>query len=128
MLSCGALGRSKNPYIESIMELCVSQNQKEILAIWIWLGRKSWKRAKGLRQWKNAFMNESRICVFRYVCVCVWEKRINSFDITVNVNLQFKIGFKSAELLTKTSFFLYFRDRPTNGKGRKGNVESTSAK
>ena len=29
-----------------------------------------------------------------------------------NVNLPFKNDFKFAELLTKTSFILYFRDRP----------------
>ena len=33
MLSCGALKRSNNPYIESIVELCVSKNQKEIFAM-----------------------------------------------------------------------------------------------
>ena len=30
-----------------------------------------------------------------------------------NVNLQFKKYFKSAELLNKTSVFLYFRNRPS---------------
>ena len=43
---------------------------------------------------------------------------------TKNVNLQFKKDFKSAELPTKTSFFLYFRDHPKNGEGNKGDVES----
>ena len=33
MLSCDALKRSNNPYIESIVELCVSKNQKEIFAM-----------------------------------------------------------------------------------------------
>ena len=33
MLSCGALEKSNNPYTESIVEACVSQNQKEILVI-----------------------------------------------------------------------------------------------
>ena len=28
VLSCGALERSNNPYIESIVEPCVSKNQK----------------------------------------------------------------------------------------------------
>ena len=36
-----------------------------------------------------------------------------------NVSLPFKKDFKFAELLTKTSFFLYFRDRPENGEGNK---------
>ena len=53
------------------------------------------------------------------------EKKIN-FEISViilryirNVNLLFKKDFKIAELLTKTSFFCYFRDRPKNGEGNK---------
>ena len=33
MLSGGALDKSNNPYIESIVETYVSQNQKEILVI-----------------------------------------------------------------------------------------------
>ena len=48
--------------------------------------------------------------------MCVRETEINSFEITViifnaykNVNLLFKTDLKSAELLTKTFFFLYFR-------------------
>ena len=63
----------------------------------------------------------------------VWErKKIKSFEITViifkayqkNINLQLKRDFKSAEFPTKTSFFFYFRDRPKNGEGNKGGVES----
>ena len=45
-----------------------------------------------------------------------------------NLNLLFKKDFKSAELLTKTSFFLYFRDRPKNGEENQGDAESISAK
>ena len=33
MLSFGALERSNNPYIESIVEPCVSKNQKEIFVM-----------------------------------------------------------------------------------------------
>ena len=33
MLSCGALERSNNPLIESILEPCVSENQKDIFAM-----------------------------------------------------------------------------------------------
>ena len=33
MLPCGALQRSNNLYIESIVEPCVSKNQKEILTM-----------------------------------------------------------------------------------------------
>ena len=56
----------------------------------------------------------------------MWEKKSSSFEIHViilsyirNVNLPFKKDFKFAELLTKTSFFLYFRNRPKNGEGNK---------
>ena len=33
-----------------------------------------------------------------------------------NLNFLFKKNSKRAELLTKASFFLYFRDRPKNGE------------
>ena len=36
-----------------------------------------------------------------------------------SANLPFKKDFKFTELLTKTSFFVYFRDRPENGEGNK---------
>ena len=45
-----------------------------------------------------------------------------------NVNLPFKKDFKFAEILAKTYFFVYFRDRPENGEGDKGDVESTCSK
>ena len=35
MLYCGALERSNNPYIESIMGPYFSKNQKEIFAVWV---------------------------------------------------------------------------------------------
>ena len=50
------------------------------------------------------------------VCMSVREMKIRNIR---NVNLPFKKDFKFAELLTKTSFFLYFRDRPKNGEGNK---------
>ena len=34
MLPCRALERGNNPYIESIVEPCVSKNQKGIFAMW----------------------------------------------------------------------------------------------
>ena len=34
LLSCGALERSNSPYIESIVEPCVSKNEKKIFAMW----------------------------------------------------------------------------------------------
>ena len=55
----------------------------------------------------------------------VWnrERENNSFGITTIIfkasNPLFKKNFKSAELLTKTSFFLYFRDRPKMTKEAK---------
>ena len=45
-----------------------------------------------------------------------------------NVNLLFRKDFKSAQLLTKTSFFIYFRDHPKNGEGNKGDFKSTCAR
>ena len=35
MLSCGALEKSNNPHIEPVVEPCVSENQKEIFAMWV---------------------------------------------------------------------------------------------
>ena len=61
----------------------------------------------------------------------MWERKtaLKSFLRYIkNVNLQFKKDFKSAELLTKTSFFLYSRDRPQNGERNKGDVESIRAR
>ena len=54
---------------------------------------------------------------FMYLCVR-GEKTINSFDIAVIIFKAYK-KCKSAERLTKTYFFLYFRDRPKNGEGNK---------
>ena len=66
--------------------------------------------------------------------MCVREKN-NSFKIHViiliyrrNVNLPFKKDFKFAELLTKKSFFVYFRDHPENDAGNKEDVKSICAK
>ena len=63
------------------------------------------------------------VCLKVCVCVCVREKKNNSFGITAIIfkasNPLFKKDFKSAELLTKTSFFLYFRDRPKMTKEAK---------
>ena len=64
MPSCGALERSNNPYIESVLEPCVLKNQKGIFTMWVWLERKSWKRAEAMK--KIYPWNESGTCV--YVC------------------------------------------------------------
>ena len=71
------------------------------------------------------------------LCICVWgERKKNSFSFEIRVIIftaykkcsNFKKDFKSPELLTKTSFFLYFRDRPKIGEGNKGDVESICAR
>ena len=54
MLSGGALDRSNNPYITSIVLPCVSKNQKEISTMWVLLGKNS---EKGRRQWKKVNMS-----------------------------------------------------------------------
>ena len=41
MLSCDTLEKSNSPYIKS-------KNQKEILTVWFWFRRKSWKRAEAM--------------------------------------------------------------------------------
>ena len=127
MLFCGALERSNNPYIKPIVEPSVFKNQKEILGMWICLERKYWKRT-GVMVKKYPWAESG-------ICVCVKRKKktvlksLYSFLRHLrNVNLLFKKDFKSAELLSKTSFFLYFRDRPINGEGNKGEVESICAR
>ena len=55
------------------------------------------------------------------ICVYVFLRYIK------NVNLSFKKDFKFAELLTKTSFSLYFRDLPENGEGNKQETSKESA-
>ena len=64
--------------------------------------------------------------------VCVWEKKNNSFEIHVinlryirNVNLPFEKDFKFAELLTKTSFFIYLRYRLKYGERNKQTKETS---
>ena len=117
MLYCRAHERSNNPYIELLVEPCLSKNQKEILAMWVWLERKFWK---GLRQWKKVSLSWKQS-----LCEGVWEKK-NSLETHViilryirNLNLPFKKDFKFAEPFTKTLFFLYFRDHPKNGEWNK---------
>ena len=82
MLFCGALERSNNPYIESIVEPCVSKNQKEIFAMRVLLGRKSWKRAEAMEEYPWA---ESGICVFNNA-----RERNYLYEITVIILKEFK--------------------------------------
>ena len=69
MLSCGALERIKNPYIDSIVEPFVPKNQKEIIELWIWLGRKPWKRAeameKSTHELKAEFMKREKLTALK---------------------------------------------------------------
>ena len=105
MLPCGAPERSNNPYIESIVGPCFSNNQKEIFALWFWFWRKSWKR---LRQWKKASMSRKR-----NLCTYVLEKKKkqlwnfrNHFKIFKKFkSLLFKRNFKTAEILSKNILF-----------------------
>ena len=62
--------------------------------------------------------------------MCVREKKNNNFEITVIIFRAYK-KCKSRiqkeflkELLKNTSFFLYVRDRPKNGEGKKREVEN----
>ena len=93
MLSCGALERSNNPYIESIVEPCVCQNQKEILAMGVWLERKSWKKAEAMEQSTNELKAE-------FLYLILWERKINSSEITVII---FKV-FKKCKSLIQRDF------------------------
>ena len=88
MLSCDALERSNKPHIESTVEPCVSKNQKEIFAMWVWLGRKSWKRAQAMEKSTHELKAE-------FVYLILWERKINSFEITVS-------NFKSYSLNNAT--------------------------
>ena len=79
ILFCGVLETSNNPHI-SILEPCVSQNQKKMLAMWFWLGKKI--LGEGWCNVKNNPWDESKICVF------VWmgeREKNNSFEITVTI-------------------------------------------
>ena len=67
MQSCDALERSNNSYIESIVEPSVSQNQKGIFAMWVWLERKSWSRAEAME--KNIPQLKAE-----FVCMCERKK------------------------------------------------------
>ena len=98
------------------------------------IGKKIMKKglSNGKRiEWKKVLMSWKR-----NVYLCKWKRNENnSLEITKsfirnisNVNLLFKKDFKSAQLLTKASFFIYFRDHPKNGEGNKGDFKSTCAR
>ena len=84
---------------------------------------------KGMYELKVEFVH---LCVCVCVCVCarVREKKNNSFEITFVIFRAYKKCNSPIQkeflkgLLTNTSFFLYFRDRPKNGEGNKRDVES----
>ena len=95
MLSGGAPERSNNPYIESIVEpeSKNSKNQKEIFAMWVWLGRKPWKKAEAM---KKSIHKLKAIFVY----LILWKKKINSLQITVII---FKV-FKKCKFLIQKEF------------------------
>ena len=64
MLSCRALERSNNLFIESIVEFCVSKNQKRIFTVWAWLEWQSWKRAETIEK-----------CIFELEAEFVYVRR-----------------------------------------------------
>ena len=66
MLSCGALQRNNNPYIESIMETLFFRIRKRFSLCGF-----DWEEniEKGLSQWKKYPRAESRICVVKCMCV-----------------------------------------------------------
>ena len=70
MLSCGALERSNNPHIESIMEPCVSKNQEGIFAMWVCFEKKSSKRAEAIEKSIRELKAE-----FAFMCMCAREKK-----------------------------------------------------
>ena len=76
MLSCGALERSNNPYIESTVEPFVSKNQKGIACVCVCVCE---------REKNKSF--EIHVIILRYIR-----------------NVKLKKDFKFAELLTKISF------------------------
>ena len=76
MLSCGALERSNNPYIESTLGPFVSKNQKAIVCVCVCVRE---------REKNKSF--EIHVIILRYIR-----------------NVKLKKDFKFAELLTKISF------------------------
>ena len=99
---------SNYPYIKSIVESFVSKDQKEILIMKVWLGRKSWKSAEAREEkypWAGSGICKFLFCVCVCVCVrvcvcvcegerlscvcaCVCERNNNRFEIIV---ISFKV-------------------------------------
>ena len=73
----------------------------------------------------SSYITEEEIIDLKWVYLCFLIVFLREVIIHIsikylrNLNLLFKKNSKRAELLTKASFFLYFRDRPKNGKGNK---------
>ena len=57
MLSCGALERSNNPYIESIVERCISISQETDPRYVFLIGKKILKKGWGNRK-------KQQLCIF----------------------------------------------------------------
>lgn len=111
MLSLCALERNNNPYIEQIVEPYVFKNQEEIFTTRSWLGKKPWKRARIMKRLSISRKQNWYICVRK-------RKNINCFEITAIIFKVYKKR-KSLDLLTKKSFFLYFRDCTEIGEDNK---------
>ena len=105
MLSCGALERSNNPYIESIVKPCVFKNQKGIFAMW------KENPEKEMKQWKKLSLN-------RNLCLCVWERKKKKLSHK-KCKSPIQKGFWICRTTYQNILFLYFRDRPKNGEGNK---------
>ena len=103
MLSCGALERSNNSYIESIEQPCVSKNSKGIFAMLVWLERKSWKRVETIEKSIPELKAE-------FVCMCEREKS-NSFEIHV-------IVLKEPQTISIYWFYLLCNHVTTSAKSK----------
>ena len=73
----------------------------------------------------SSYITEEEIIDLKQVHLCFLIMFLGEVIIHIsirylrNLNFLFKKNSKRAELLTKASFFLYFRDRPKNGEGNK---------
>ena len=81
------------------------------------IGKKIPKEGWGSR--KKYPRAESRIYVFKSLCMCDREREKIAALVSLQSFLRHQIPYSSAEPLTKTSFFLYFRDHPKMTKEAK---------
>ena len=73
----------------------------------------------------SSYITEEEIIDLKRVYLCFLTVFLREVIIhisvryLINFNLLFKKNSKRAELLTKTTFFLYFRNQPKNSEGNK---------